>query len=122
MKTLLLVAALVLIPLQVQGSEIDKASWIDKTAEELPAAMCREENFYRTCFRVDEKQCMGMASKAVSKCLDKYRDDIPATLNEQRDGTRWGAKVASCSGANYEKKYVGKRIRNDSCAYNSDWQ
>ena len=76
----------------------------DRPANELPT-------YYRTCFDVDEAQCLAVMRREVHTCADKL---VRGTVDESNAGTL-AERIGNCAGASYELELEAKRIRSAAC-------
>jgi len=78
----------------------------DRPANQLPV-------YYRTCFDVDEAQCMAVMRRDVQVCADRL---VLGTVDES-DAGKLAERVGACAGTDYELEFErqGKRIRSEAC-------
>ena len=127
MKTLkwrgMLLAALSLgVSTAWAGETISKNDWVGHMKQSLPAYVCKDGSYFRSCFSVDAKGCNAAIAEAVDGCVSQMGSKIPAQLNQPEDGKKWGEQLGSCAGTAYEKKLSGKKISNDKCNNPDNWK
>lgn len=106
---------------QAQGGDISKEEWISKMSTALPAAFCQSHQYFRQCFSVAAQECIAVATSVTKSCLNKYQDQIPASLQQPQDGSRWGGIVGGCAGEAYAIALQAKRINNERCNNPASW-
>jgi len=103
--------------------------WIASMREELPKELCKEAMYFRQCFQVTEVECINQSRGSFDKCLPNFKNDIlknfgaKGTTSEalSADGGHWGAKTGECTGLDYEKTLLAKRINSDKCNDPKNW-
>jgi hypothetical protein len=103
------------------ATEVSKAEWVESMKISLPAAFCQSSQYFRQCFDVSAQECEEVASSATRLCLNKHINDIPQTLVQPRDGSRWGAIVGGCVGQTYEALLITKRTASPKCDNPANW-
>ncbi|MFV0478384.1 MAG: hypothetical protein ACK5ME_11185 [Parahaliea sp.] len=117
-----LMAGLLLTSTLVQAQEVPKDQWVSAMKDILPTAFCNADAYFRQCFKVDAVKCEEVAVSATRNCLDKYDSQIPASLSQPQDGTRWGTAVGQCAGEAYEVTLMDKRTSTAKCNDPAQWQ
>jgi hypothetical protein len=110
------------ITISVHAVQVSKQDWINGMSTALPTAFCNSKQYFRQCFSVSAEECEETAASATRICLKRYKDQIPATLNQPEDGTHWGSIIGSCAGEAYEAALIKKRINNEKCSNPVNWQ
>jgi hypothetical protein len=119
----ILVAILVLlISASANPVEISKETWIDSMSTALPTVFCQPDQYFRQCFDVSQTECEEIAMSATRVCLQKYKDEIPNTLIQPKDGAYWGRIIGSCAGEAYEMTLLKKRTSNKRCNDLNNWK
>lgn len=118
MTVLVLLAAAVATP----AATVIKAEWIDSMSTVLPTAFCSAPQYFRQCFDVTAAQCEETAASATRICLARYKDEIPAVLNQPQDGTRWGTTIGTCAGQAYEATLLKQRRNDAKCNDPGRWR
>ena len=95
---------------------------MDSMSTVLPTVFCQANQYFRQCFDVSQAECKETALSATRVCLQKYKDKIPDTLVQPKDGTYWGRIVGSCAGEAYELTLRKKRIGNQKCNDPNNWK
>ena len=119
---ILVVIFVVLISATANPGEVSKEAWIDSMSTALPTAFCQPDQYFRQCFDVSQTECEETAMSATRVCLQKYKDKIPNTLTQPKDGAYWGRIVGSCAGEAYEMTLLKKRISNKRCNDLNNWR
>jgi hypothetical protein len=119
---ILLVIFVLLISASANSAEVSKEAWIDSMSTALPTAFCQSGQYFRQCFDLSQAECEETAMSATRVCLQKYKDKIPNTLAQPKDGTYWGRIVGSCAGEAYEITLRKKRISNQRCNDPNSWR
>jgi len=96
--------------------------FIDHMRKALPAALCKDTQFFRQCFSLTNKQCNDSVRRHFDTCLNKHLDDIPEVINAQT-GEKAGGVLGMCVGTNYELGWRkdGKFIDTPRCQDPSQW-
>ncbi|MEJ2097974.1 MAG: hypothetical protein P8Y38_12795 [Deltaproteobacteria bacterium] len=121
-KFVLMTAVLVCLAVNAGAAEVEKEVWIDAMSTALPTAFCQSEQFFRQCFDVTQIECEQTAASATRICLEKYKDQIPAVLNQPKDGSHWGRIIGKCAGEAYGIALQKKFKNNLKCKDPSNWQ
>ena len=119
---ILLVVFFLLISTSANSAEVSKEAWINSMSTALPTAFCQTNQYFRQCFNVSQTECEETAMSATRVCLKKYKDKIPDTLTQPKDGTYWGRIVGRCAGEAYEITLLKKRISNQRCNDPNSWK
>ena len=97
--------------------EVSKKEWINSMTTALPTAFCNSSQYFRQCYKVSAQECEEVAASATRVCINKYKNEIPGTLIQPKDGARWGTTIGTCAGEAYgislTKKYVGGKKCNN---------
>jgi hypothetical protein len=64
----------------------------------LPTVFCQGGQYFRQCFDVSQSECEETAMSSTRICLQKYKDKIPDTLTQPKDGSYWGTIIGRCAG------------------------
>lgn len=120
--SILVVIFVLLISASANPGEVSKEAWIDSMSTALPTALCQADQYFRQCFDVSQAECEETAMSATRVCLQKYKDKIPNTLVQPKDGTYWGRIVGSCAGEAYELTLRKKRINDKRCNDPNNWK
>ena len=116
MKKLLIVLVLLgVIATIASAVQVSKQEWIKGMATALPAAFCRDGQYFRECFSVSQEECEKIAMSATRVCLEQHKEEIPEQLNQPKDGTHWGTVVGKCVGNTYETVLVKEKINTEKC-------
>jgi hypothetical protein len=119
---ILVVIFVLLTSASVHTEEVSKGVWINSMSTALPTAFCQRDRYFRQCFDVSQTECEETAISATRVCLQKYKDKIPNTLIQPKDGTYWGRIVGSCAGEAYEATLLKKRISSKKCNDPNNWK
>jgi hypothetical protein len=119
---ILVVIFVLLISASANSGEVSKEVWINSMSTALPNAFCQPDQYFRQCFDVSQAECEETAMSATKMCLQKYKDKIPNTLIQPKDGAYWGRIVGSCAGETYETTLLKKRISNKRCNDPNNWR
>lgn len=101
---------------------VKKENWMAGFKDILPAALCRDRGFFRSCFEISADECHMLLTDATQSCLRQYKDQIPQQLHQPKDGTEWGTKVGVCVGTIIEGSQAAKRIHNTKCDDPTAWK
>lgn len=106
------------------ANEVPRDKWMDGMTTVLPSTFCKPKGFFRSCFQVNEDECIEEAVRATKACLVKFKGAIPAKLKQPKDGQEWGRKVGICSGETFEisMKMAKKEIKSAECADAGKWK
>ncbi len=118
----LFVIFILLISASAHSAEVSKEVWVDSMSTALPTLFCQANQYFRQCFDVSQVECEDTAMSATRVCLQKYKDQIPNTLVQPKDGTYWGRIVGKCAGEAYEITLRKKRISNQKCNDPNNWK
>jgi len=121
-RGILLVVFVFLISASANSAEVSKEAWINSMSTVLPTAFCQADQYFRQCFDVSQTECEETAMSATRVCLQKYKDKIPDTLTQPKDGTYWGRIIGRCAGESYEITLRKKRISNQKCNDSNNWK
>ncbi len=116
------VAVLSAVAMAAPAATVTKAEWLDSMSTVLPTAFCSAQQYFRQCFDVTAAQCEETAASATRICLARYKDEIPAVLNQPQDGTRWGTTIGTCAGQAYEATLLKQRRSDPKCNDPSRWR
>ncbi len=119
---ILVLTLVLLISASAHSGEVSKEAWLDGMSTALPTAFCQRDQYFRQCFEVSQTECEETAMSATRVCLQKYKDKIPNTLIQPKDGSYWGRIVGSCAGEAYEITLRKKRISNQKCNDPNNWK
>jgi hypothetical protein len=119
---ILVVVLVFLIPASANSQEVSKEAWIESVSTALPTAFCRSDLYFRQCFDVSQTECEETAMSATRVCLQKYKNKIPNTLVQPKDGSYWGNIIGACAGEAYEITLQKKRISNKRCNDPNNWK
>lgn len=136
-KTVYLILALLLMSANAcsnkkAGEETAKANplaekWISAMRDGLPPELCKDSMYFRQCFQVNQEECLSQAKSSFDKCLPSLKNDILKNFGAKgndhlsADGAEWGAKIGECSGIDYEKSLIAKRINSNKCNDPKNW-
>jgi len=118
----LVVILVLLISGTANPGGVSKEAWIDSMSTALPTAFCQPDQYFRQCFDVAQTECEESAMSASRVCLQKYKDKIPNTLTQPKDGAYWERIVGSCAGEAYEMTLRKKRISDRRCSDPNNWR
>ncbi len=104
------------------AAQISKEQWLSAMETALPAAFCKEIQYFRQCFEVSARECEQVAASTTRICLDKYQSKMPAVFNQPQDGSKWGRTIGACAGTAYELTLIKKRINNEKCNNVNNWR
>ena len=110
-----------LFPSLAVSQEITKEQWVDRMSTALPTMFCQSGQYFRECFRVSQEQCEEVALSATRICLKDKARDMPASLEQPKDGRHWGQIIGECAGTNYEITIIEKRINSAQCNDITNW-
>ena len=82
-----------LISASANSQEVSKEAWISSMSTVLPTVFCQSGQYFRQCFDVSQGECEETAMSATRVCLQKYKDKIPDTLTQPKDGSYWGTII-----------------------------
>ena len=109
------------------GCQASKRDFLDHLEPKVVALLCDQDrpadrlpSYYRTCFRVDESQCLAVMGRNVHVCADQFaRDGV--VVDESNAGTI-AERLGACAGTSYELELdrQGKQIRSDACDLSRD--
>jgi hypothetical protein len=120
MKYLLVVVVSLCLHLNVVGivradTVVTKSVWLEAMRTRLPAAFCRESEFFRKCFTVTEAQCIEEATRSTKECIKSLAEEMPAEFHQPADGTSWGRKLGECAGRGYSASLRNSKIESVDC-------
>ena len=121
-RGILLVIFVLLVSIPAHSVEVSKEAWIDSMSSALPTAFCQSGQYFRQCFDVSQTECEETAASAARVCLQKYKDNIPGTLIQPKDGNYWGTVIGRCAGEAYAITLQKKRISNQKCNDPNSWK
>ncbi len=121
-KKILFIMLLFLITTTANADEISKEVWLNHMAKALPNVFCQSKQYFRQCFEVIQIECEKIATSATRKCLEEYKEEIPASFDHLKDGSDWGYIVGSCAGVVYENISIKKRINSEKCNNVENWR
>jgi hypothetical protein len=101
---------------------VPKDLWVKGVRDTLPATLCRDGGYFRSCFEFPASECHDAATRATAACLQQYDAQIPQQLRQPSDGRMWGDMVGTCAGTKVEATLTAKRISNAKCNDPSTWQ
>ena len=104
-----------------QENVVNKQEWIAHMQKALPPAFCEENQYFRQCFKVTQRECLETTAAVTRQCLNKKENDIPEVLVQPRDGSQWGSVVGECAGDAYESRLLDRRISSDKCNDVKNW-
>jgi hypothetical protein len=88
--------------------------------DQLPADLCKPEQYFRACFQVTEARCKEVVAEELNKCVATHA----ATLPVVRDGTTGAAAgrvLGQCTGTAYDIRLLAKRIQSSRCNDPTNW-
>ena len=106
----------------VHAVEVTKDSWVESMTTAIPTYFCQTEQYFRQCFDVSAVKCEEVAVSSTRICIAKTIDQIPNTLHQPKDGTKWGTVVGTCVGQSYEISLIKSKIRNSKCNDANNWK
>ncbi len=109
-------------PVMAADNEVPREDWVSQMSDLLPAALCQDGSWFRSCFTSSAAQCHDTATTATASCLRQYEKQIPATLVQPRDGTKWGQKVGECAGTLFEQQRKNQRVNSEACNDVTRWR
>jgi hypothetical protein len=101
---------------------ITKAQFTEHMKTALPNVFCAENQYFRKCFKVSEDECIKEAVRATKVCIASMESDMPAKLQQPKDGESWGTKLGTCAGSNYEVSLNKKKIDSKDCNDPEKWK
>jgi hypothetical protein len=101
--------------------KVSKKDWIEGMRSALPANFCADGSYFRSCFKVTEKECSKVASELTVSCLEKHGQSFPQVFVQPDDGYKWGSIVGQCVGGGYEEALIQKRTGGGKCDDPSAW-
>jgi hypothetical protein len=104
------------------GVTVAKEKWLAGMSDILPAAVCRDGWFYRSCFKITAEECHLLVTEATKSCSLQYSSQIPKKLEQPKDGNEWGTKIGTCVGTIIESTQADKRISNEKCDDLTRWK
>lgn len=106
----------------ILADEISKKEWLDSMSTVLPTAFCESSQFFRQCYKVTAKKCEEVAASATRVCITKHGVDIPALLQQPKDGTHWGTVIGTCAGTGYGLSLMNSFIDSKKCKNIDNWR
>lgn len=119
------VVALCLLPglaSPVYSQEVPRDAWSAHMESLVPSLFCKDDGYFRSCFRLSPSQCNESATRFTADCLAQYERRIPDVLRQPGDGNRWGQVVGSCAGVLFEAEHEESKILSDKCMDARQWQ
>lgn len=113
-------------PLLSQENKLAQ-KWVEAMKEELPKALCVEKMYFRQCFKITENECKVQGLKSFEKCLVPTQTElyqkfgVKGTKDLAAEGAYWGGKLGECTGVDFEKSLLAKRINSDKCNDPKNW-
>lgn len=113
-------------PLLSQENKLAQ-KWVEAMKEELPKALCVEKMYFRQCFQITEAECKKQGLQSFEKCLVPTQADLYKKfgVNGSKDlaaeGAYWGGKLGECTGVDFEKSLITKRINSAKCNDPKNW-
>lgn len=104
-----------------EANKIEKADWISQMNTVLPAELCKDATYFRSCFKITAEECNQLLGAATKGCTDKFAGEMPEILTQPADGEKWGGKVGECAGTDFETKNADKRTDTEKCNDASQW-
>lgn len=102
-------------PLAEGEVRVSKAMWLEQVTTALPAMLCTDGNYFRTCFDVTLENCVSTGTAATASCVAKIAPEIPNSLILPREGTHWGTMIGRCTGTVLEANITPHRVESDAC-------
>ncbi len=102
-------------------------SWVEGMKQEFPKALCKDAIYFRQCFKITETECKTQALQSFEKCLIPTQTELykkfgaTGTKDLAAEGAFWGGKLGECSGIDFEKSLLTKRINSDKCNDPKNW-
>ncbi len=100
---------------------VSRADFLSSMKTALPKLICSKGEYFRQCFDVDEKTCLGTASRATHVCLTQYEPQLPEMLKQPEDGRRWGSEIGSCTGRTFETVLLKQKKKSKKCDDPNAW-
>ena len=94
----------------------DRELWIRDNLDAIAESMCDKKSFFRMCFLVTDKLCKRVARLSVSRCMDEYRPQMPATLEIPFHDHQFRPLIGSCSGSQYEARLKNYSKNEKRCS------
>lgn len=94
---------------------VAKSVWLEAMKTLIPNSFCAEKQYFRTCFKVTEDQCIQESARATKVCISTLADQMPAELHQPDDGKAWGTKLGQCVGQAYEISLMKSKIDSPEC-------
>lgn len=113
-------------PLKSQENKLAE-KWVEGMNQELPKALCVEKMYFRQCFQITEIECKNQALQSFNKCLSPSKAELyqkfgkKGTKELSSEGAYWGGKLGECTGIDYEKTLITKRINSAKCNDPKNW-
>ena len=101
---------------------VSKDLWAKGMRDTLPATVCRDGGYFRSCFGITASECHDAATSATAACLQQYDAQIPQQLRQPNDGRLWGDMVGTCAGTMVESTLTAKRISSAKCNDPAAWK
>lgn len=96
------------------AKKIGRKVWMEKMQNNLPQMLCKEGQYFMTCFSVTPQECLDFNKLFVQACLNNAAVGLPAELNAQ-EREHWGAIIGRCSLDLYEKFMNSKKLGKPEC-------
>lgn len=102
------------------NSEASGKKWIDMMAAMLPNKLCKNDPYFRGCFKTTEQECEIQAVQAVHTCLTSHQEAIKADFRTRGPDVRplgktWGSKIGQCAATAYEFNLRDKAVNSAKC-------
>jgi len=98
---------------------ISKQLWAREMKEDLSALLCADRQYFKSCFRYQDKSCSQIISMAAEKCV--HQMNIPDKFRPARQGMELGRALGVCTALNFEKKMTRSKLNKRECFSREAW-
>lgn len=96
------------------GDQMSKKAWVQHIEQTLPQLLCKQDQYFQTCFSVSPKECVAFTTVLVKACTKNIVVALPEEI-DQATGEHWGQMIGRCSYDLYEKYMQEKKLANKHC-------
>src|SRR5262245_51766492 len=113
-------AILLVLVMACEKTTASKEEWVEKVVPFMIDELCKPEQYFRSCFDLDDAGCRKLLREQLDKCVEAAH--LPATLTRD-DAKRYGTTIGGCAGGAADGQLTagGKKHKDPACEDPNVW-
>ena len=97
-----------------QAADLTGDQWINFMTQNMPALLCKPDQYYLDCYEVTKEECEDTAAFAVEACIANHIQELPDVFSYE-ESRNWGAIIEKCVDAEYRQTFSNQKKDTQEC-------